>query len=353
MLNTEYRLYDPRLAQWLTRDPVFQPWESPYSAMGGNPILFSDPQGLTKGTWSKGDDGIPIFTPNPGFEAVVRPTPDALSYSSDVQIMDKGTIYNDKWSYAYFNGYHVYYLNQKGGTEDKFFYLNEEGGYRAFTPMTERERIRWRLRHIDEVHDDLHTGVGIALTAPLAIIAAAEIGVAGIATIGLRLTNFALRNPATIETVGEIGLTAGLAATGVETPPTPITPISTNVKKVAEKAIELGTKQHICLGVNEILETFSKNRGSTYHVWGADNFPIQFIDKITDPNVIIHFNLDGIADVWAAISSGAKGFGKKDVKVTSWELYSIYSRPEVFSRTIFYQTNKDTGQLEISNFFNK
>jgi RHS repeat-associated protein len=47
LLNTEYRLYDPRLAQWLTRDPVFQPWESPYSAMASNPILFSDPQGDT------------------------------------------------------------------------------------------------------------------------------------------------------------------------------------------------------------------------------------------------------------------------------------------------------------------
>ena len=50
LLNSEYRLYDPRLAQWLTRDPVFQPWESPYSAMAGNPILFSDPQGDTPGT---------------------------------------------------------------------------------------------------------------------------------------------------------------------------------------------------------------------------------------------------------------------------------------------------------------
>lgn len=43
--------------------------------MAGNPILFSDPQGLnetnSKGTWSTGDDGIPIFTPNPGFEVVV------------------------------------------------------------------------------------------------------------------------------------------------------------------------------------------------------------------------------------------------------------------------------------------
>jgi RHS repeat-associated protein len=46
LLNTEFRLYDPRLGQWLTPDPVFQPWESPYSAMAGNPILFGDPQGL-------------------------------------------------------------------------------------------------------------------------------------------------------------------------------------------------------------------------------------------------------------------------------------------------------------------
>jgi len=50
LLNTEFRLYDPRLGQWLTPDPVFQPWESPYSAMAGNPILFSDPHGDTPGT---------------------------------------------------------------------------------------------------------------------------------------------------------------------------------------------------------------------------------------------------------------------------------------------------------------
>lgn len=46
LLNTEYRLYDPRLAQWLTRDPIFQPWESPYVSMGGNPIQKGDPLGL-------------------------------------------------------------------------------------------------------------------------------------------------------------------------------------------------------------------------------------------------------------------------------------------------------------------
>ncbi|HRE57926.1 MAG TPA: RHS repeat-associated core domain-containing protein [Candidatus Kapabacteria bacterium] len=46
LLNTEFRLYDPRLGQWLTPDPVFQPWESPYSAMAGNPILLADPSGL-------------------------------------------------------------------------------------------------------------------------------------------------------------------------------------------------------------------------------------------------------------------------------------------------------------------
>ncbi|MBL7999651.1 MAG: hypothetical protein JNL32_13580, partial [Candidatus Kapabacteria bacterium] len=44
-LSTYYRLYDPRLALWLGIDPVVHESESPYAAMGGNPILYADPSG--------------------------------------------------------------------------------------------------------------------------------------------------------------------------------------------------------------------------------------------------------------------------------------------------------------------
>jgi RHS repeat-associated protein len=46
---TEYRLYDTRLALWHTQDAIVKPWESPYASMTGNPIVFSDPEGLNPG----------------------------------------------------------------------------------------------------------------------------------------------------------------------------------------------------------------------------------------------------------------------------------------------------------------
>ena len=40
--STFYRLLDPRLGRWFSTDPVFQPWQSPYSSMDNNPIIFND-----------------------------------------------------------------------------------------------------------------------------------------------------------------------------------------------------------------------------------------------------------------------------------------------------------------------
>jgi len=43
--STYFRQYDARLGRWWSMDPLRQPGESPYAAMGNNPILASDPMG--------------------------------------------------------------------------------------------------------------------------------------------------------------------------------------------------------------------------------------------------------------------------------------------------------------------
>lgn len=40
--TTYFRQLDPRVGRWFSLDPVFQPWQSPYCSMDGNPILFND-----------------------------------------------------------------------------------------------------------------------------------------------------------------------------------------------------------------------------------------------------------------------------------------------------------------------
>jgi hypothetical protein len=57
--TTYFREFDTRLLRPWSPDPVFQPWQSPYSYMDGNPIWFNDPLGDStfvtagdKGTYS-------------------------------------------------------------------------------------------------------------------------------------------------------------------------------------------------------------------------------------------------------------------------------------------------------------
>lgn len=40
--TTYYRAHDPRLGRWLSLDPVFQPWQSPYNSMDNNPVFYND-----------------------------------------------------------------------------------------------------------------------------------------------------------------------------------------------------------------------------------------------------------------------------------------------------------------------
>lgn len=55
--TTPFRQYDPRLGRWLTRDPIVQPWQSPYCAFDDNPIYYADPSGLKAGNGDKKEGG--------------------------------------------------------------------------------------------------------------------------------------------------------------------------------------------------------------------------------------------------------------------------------------------------------
>jgi RHS repeat-associated protein len=48
-LNMEARMLDPRVGRWFSRDPLeFKfPWQSPYCSMDNNPILLTDPTGMS------------------------------------------------------------------------------------------------------------------------------------------------------------------------------------------------------------------------------------------------------------------------------------------------------------------
>jgi len=107
----------------------------------------------------------------------------------------------------------------------------------------------------------------------------------------------------------------------------------------AKSAVEEGG--NIALGVSENLNGFAKSvGGSTWETWGTKNFQSQFLETINNASNKIHFNFDGIgsSNAWSAVSEGAKGLAQS--RVTSWELYQLYSNPAALARTIFYEGGK-------------
>ncbi|MBI1268258.1 MAG: hypothetical protein GC193_12605 [Cryomorphaceae bacterium] len=43
--STFYRMLDVRVGRWLSVDPVLHPWQSTYTSMDNNPVLYNDPMG--------------------------------------------------------------------------------------------------------------------------------------------------------------------------------------------------------------------------------------------------------------------------------------------------------------------
>jgi len=322
LLNTEFRLYDPRLGQWLTPDPVFQPWESPYSAMAGNPILFSDPQGLNEEEGAKpGNTNTGKGTEeNPGTvpEVVVRPPPIGLTNSTAGDIVGARSEQGyDGWNYLNWMGNDVRYAGRSGIYTFQY-YDRQYDSYREFTPYTDNEYSQLRLKIANQIADN---GPYVLLGG----FAAPFVGVVAVKGVGLALTPIVARGvpyipyvyniaskPETKEFVVDLMLGDG---PGVSNPFTPAgagkdlvtNPVPTRLARVIPASVSSKT-----LGAPGAADVF---------VTAADDIAglnaNQIAERLTIPNsssgfTIIEFNTPhmGLSSPINRTNPGFVGFGR-------------------------------------------
>src|SRR5690606_23738768 len=104
------RIYDPRVGRWLSVDPLAHefPWQSPYSAMNNNPILYIDPDGqypwpvhvrsfistpTTGGGLFRGDGRGASFTGTSRVRSIFTVDPSARSVTQPVTKSDPTVFY--------------------------------------------------------------------------------------------------------------------------------------------------------------------------------------------------------------------------------------------------------------------
>jgi hypothetical protein len=84
------------------------------------------------------------------------------------------------------------------------------------------------------------------------------------------------------------------------------------------------------LGRGEYLDQFA--RAHSAETWkdltDTANWQQGVWDKLSDPDVTIHFNLEGTSDPMASVSRVAAG---QPYSPVDWELYQIYSNPRFVS----------------------
>ena len=87
--TTEFRQLDPRLGRWFSVDPVFQPWQSPYTSMDNDPINLIDILGMS----TKNADGTGSASAGEGAWHVWKEQSQGISWDKFCEIngVDKVT----------------------------------------------------------------------------------------------------------------------------------------------------------------------------------------------------------------------------------------------------------------------
>ena len=108
------------------------------------------------------------------------------------------------------------------------------------------------------------------------------------------------------------------------------------------------------------MKQFASKVGATpYQEWlSQDINKLQWYDEfeyyLTNGETKIHFNLDGIDDVDAAVAAGEHADSPEGptemYQYTNWELFKIKSTPSAWDRVSFY---RDKGNTPVPNPFAK
>lgn len=93
-------------------------------------------------------------------------------------------------------------------------------------------------------------------------------------------------------------------------------------------------RSHSLWASNKGLDAFAEARGASTWKNFADpmNWKSGVIEKLADPNTMVHFNLEGV-DVWGGVSRAAAGRGG----ATDWELMQIRQNPHWWDTLQFWK----------------
>ena len=107
-------------------------------------------------------------------------------------------------------------------------------------------------------------------------------------------------------------------------------------------APNLGSKP-FALGLKAYLNAFAEARGATTWKNFADptNWKAGVIEKLADPNTMVHFNLEGV-EVWPGVTRAAAGRGG----ATDWELLQVQQNPQWWDTIQFWR-----GEAHAANPF--
>jgi RHS repeat-associated protein len=349
------RNYDAQIGRWVQQDP-FQQFASPYVGMGADPINNTDPSG-----------GI-VIDPIKTLETVVvtasraKPVTQGISVLSGLSNVTKLAGWAVKVSSAINTSISTAQAGSQGVGGGGGQQIESEGGccggivdgvvnfgtnlIKLLEPVSingVKEEFDQRAREIGRTNATLEVFGIISIDQ-------AKQEMEAVSKMSQR-EKTAYWTEYTLSVglaVVPIKMVAGKPKSGSPPKIKPRVVINTNKGNAAVVGVTHGSSigikaanggSNIALGVSEYLSKFAEQvKGLTWETWGAKNFQSQFLETINNSANKIHFNLDGIPSPWGAVAEGAKGFPFS--RITSWELFQLYSNPAALQRTIFYQGGK-------------